>query len=110
MKLLFDHNLSRHLVRSLADVFPDSTHVSLVGLERADDAIVWDYAAKHGYTIVSKDTDFHQRSFLLGHPPKVVWLRIGNSSTRDIERLLRRYAGDMISFEHDRDVALLVLS
>ncbi len=37
MKLLFDHNLSRHLVRDLADLFADSTHVSLIGLERADD-------------------------------------------------------------------------
>ena len=97
-------------MRDLADLFADSTHVSLIGLERADDGIVWDYAATHGYTIVSKDTDFHQRSFLLGYPPKVVWLRIGNCSTPAIEGILRRYAVDILSFEHDRDVALLVLS
>jgi predicted nuclease of predicted toxin-antitoxin system len=33
---------------------------------------------------VSKDTDFHQRSFLFGGPPKVVWIRLGNCSTEDI--------------------------
>ncbi|MFN2406960.1 MAG: hypothetical protein ABR594_12965 [Pyrinomonadaceae bacterium] len=27
---------------------------------------------------MSKDSDMHQRSFLLGAPPKVVWVRLGN--------------------------------
>jgi predicted nuclease of predicted toxin-antitoxin system len=25
--------------------------------------------------IVSKDSDMHQRSFVFGHPPKVIWVR-----------------------------------
>ena len=35
-------------------------------------------------TIVSKDADFHQRSFLFGHPPKVIWVS-RNCLTSDIE-------------------------
>lgn len=42
------------------------------GLQAADDDVVWTYAAEHGFVIASKDTDFHQRSFVLGHPPKVL--------------------------------------
>ena len=37
MKLLFDQNLSPKLVHRLADLFPDSSHVQLVGLDRAGD-------------------------------------------------------------------------
>lgn len=40
MKLLFDQNLSRHLVGHLRDVFPDSAHVALLGLAEATDAEV----------------------------------------------------------------------
>jgi predicted nuclease of predicted toxin-antitoxin system len=66
VKLLFDQNLSRYLVESLAAEFPDSIHVHKVGLDRASDQAVWDYAKVNGFAIVSKDSDFHQRSFLLG--------------------------------------------
>ena len=37
MRLLFDHNLSPKLVRRLADLYPDSTHVTDAGLDRATD-------------------------------------------------------------------------
>jgi predicted nuclease of predicted toxin-antitoxin system len=46
MRLLFNQNLSVRLVRSLTDVYPGSSHVSLVGLDRASDAEVFDYFAE----------------------------------------------------------------
>ena len=75
MRLLFDQNLSHRLLQRLADVYPDSRHVRDVGLARAADDLVWMHARDNGLTIVSKDADFHQRSFLFGAPPKVIWLR-----------------------------------
>lgn len=89
MKLLFDANISRALVDRLADEFPGSTHVSLVALEKASDREVWEFAAERDFVIVSKDEDFHQMAFLNGPPPRVVWVRLGNCSTDDIERSLR---------------------
>jgi predicted nuclease of predicted toxin-antitoxin system len=53
-------------------VYPDSQHVREVGLSEATDEAVWRHAVEQGLTIVTKDADFHQRSFLFGHPPKVV--------------------------------------
>ena len=85
MKLLFDQNLSHKLALRLADLFPDSEHVRSVGLKTAIDTVVWDYAKNNGLMIVSKDSDFHQMSFLYGFPPKVVWVRLGNCSTTDVE-------------------------
>ena len=67
MKLLFDENLSPRLPRALADLYPDSAHVHECGLGSADDARIWDYAKQNGFTIVSKDSDFQDRSVLHGH-------------------------------------------
>ncbi len=109
MKLLFDENLSPNLVRALLDIYPGSVHVRDVGLQSANDNAVWDYAADHGLTIVSKDEDFHQRSLLAGPPPKVVWIRRGNCSTSDIEAVLRVHHADLLDFERDEQGAFLAL-
>ncbi len=61
MKLLFDENLSPKLPRLLADRFPGSNHVRDCGLRGAPDEQIWEYARDHGYTIVSKDSDFYPR-------------------------------------------------
>lgn len=70
MKLLFDQNLSHRLIESLQKEYPDSRHVREVGLQEASDAVVWQYAAQQGFAIVTKDADFHQRSFLSVTRPK----------------------------------------
>ena len=110
MKLLFDQNLSHRLAWALSDTFPGSQHVRDVGLNAADDHAVWDYARRHGFGIVSKDADFHQRSFLLGHPPKVIWVRLGNCSTAEVERLLRTSANTIEAFGADPEAAFMSLS
>lgn len=109
MKLLFDHNLSYRLIRSLQREYPDSQHVREVGLSEATDEAVWRHAVEQGLTIVTKDADFHQRSFLFGHPPKVVWVRCGNASTAVIERLLRDRHIDLIQFSTNAEGAVLII-
>ena len=71
MKLLLDENLSDAIVSRIEDLFPESTHVKAVGLNQSDDSIILDWAKQHGFSIVSKDTDFYQRSIAFGHPPKL---------------------------------------
>ena len=109
MKLLFDQNLSHRLVNTLASEFPESTHVRDVGLEKALDGAVWEYAKANGFVIVSKDSDFHQRSFLFGHPPKVVWLRRGKCSTAMIEAMLREHRDDLVKFAESEQGSFLAL-
>lgn len=110
MKLLFDENLSYKLASLLADLFPDSLHVRDAGLKAADDHLVWQYAQDHALVLVSKDADMHQRSLVFGHPPKIIWVRLGNCSTLNVEELLRRHANAITAFYEDDFAAFLSLS
>ena len=47
-----------------------------VGLKAADDTVVWEYAKDNELIIVSKDVDMHDRRFIFGYPPKVIWVRL----------------------------------
>ena len=110
MRLLLDENLPARLVSSLSDAFPDSKHVSDVGLSSSPDEEVWRFASEGGFTLVSKDSDFQQLSFLRGFPPKVVWIRRGNCSVRDIEALLLASVSVIERFLSDKDASVLLLS
>jgi predicted nuclease of predicted toxin-antitoxin system len=110
VKLLLDENLSHTLVERLADLFPESTHVRNIGLETADDGTVWKYAIENGFVLISKDADMHDRSLLYGFPPKVIWIRLGNCSTNDVENLLRRETKLVGRFFEDEVASFLVLS
>lgn len=110
MKLLFDENLSPKLVLLLTDLFPNSLHVRDVGLNAADDPVVWEYAKDNNLMLVSKDSDMHQRSFVFGPPPKVVWVRLGNCSTSDVVTLLRKHIKALEVFEASEFASFLILS
>ena len=99
MRLLFDQNLSPSLPHILRDLFPGSVHLREVSLQEADDSIVWNYAKTHGFVIVSKDSDFQQRSLLYGAPPKFVWLRLGNCSVAESAELLRKHSVSLHTFD-----------
>jgi predicted nuclease of predicted toxin-antitoxin system len=107
MKLLFDQNLSFKLCQRLADLFPESGQVRLLGLAEADDGAVWQYAKAGGFTLVSQDSDFADMATLLGAPPKVIWLRHGNQPTAVIEQLLRDRTDVIAAFERDSAAACL---
>lgn len=110
MKLLFDNNLSPRLITRLADVFPDATHVGRLGMQRASDEDVWAFAAANGFTIVSKDADFDEFVVLRGFPPKVVWLRLGNCSTADVEAALRAHRVAIEALVADEETGILVVT
>jgi predicted nuclease of predicted toxin-antitoxin system len=107
MKLLFDHNLSHRLVPRLADIFPDSTQTKLLSFNRAADAAIWEYARANGFVVVTLDKDFADLSFLRGAPPKVIWLRCGNSTVAEVEQVLRLNLHAIREFEQKQNSGLL---
>jgi predicted nuclease of predicted toxin-antitoxin system len=106
---LFDENLSSRLVRRLEAGYPDSQHVELVGLKGQSDLGLWEYAAGHGFTLISKDNDFRQLSFVRGHPPKIIWLSVGNAGTQAIADLLTEQHARVQAFHSNQGESLLVL-
>ena len=84
VKLLLDENLSNRITQRIIDLYPGSDHVKTLTLTNTDDAVIWEYAKANDFVIISKDSDFAQRSLLYGHPPKFIYLRIGNSPTSKI--------------------------
>ncbi|MEO8718772.1 MAG: DUF5615 family PIN-like protein [Burkholderiales bacterium] len=109
MKLLFDENLAPSLAASLAPLFPESAHVHSLGLGSASDEAVWQYARDRGFTIVTRDADFYERSTLAGHPPKIAWIRRGNCATREFEAILRRHAEDLRNLAENSEAGVPVL-
>ena len=90
MKLLLDQNISFRIANRIQDIFPGSGQVREVGLENSKDAQIWKFAQEIGYAIVTFDSDFYDLGLLKGVSPKVIWLRLGNTSTRNIENVLRK--------------------
>ncbi len=108
MKLLFDQNLPRRLVREFESDFPHSTHVRDLELDTATDSAIFSYAGANGFSIVSKDNDFAQLSFLRGAPPKIVWLRVGNISTAELTEFIHRNARIIQDFESANESFLVL--
>ena len=109
MKLLFDQNLSPRLVSRLAELYPNSAHVDLLGLSSVDDRVVWNYARQYSFSIVTKDSDFSDLLMVLGFPPKVIWIRRGNCSTNDIEQILRDNHSAIMQLESSEAAGILTL-
>jgi len=93
----------------LADIYAGSLHVRQVGLRDADDNVIWEYAKSHGFAIVSKDSDFQQRSLLYGSPPKFIWLRVGSCLVKTTEDLLRKHSAAIHTFNLDNTKSHLML-
>jgi predicted nuclease of predicted toxin-antitoxin system len=109
VKLLLDENLSDRLIPQILDLYPDSTHVKSHNLTHSEDGRVWEFAKTNDYVIVSKDADFHQMSLVFGHPPKVVFLRVGNCATSRILQVLRANRDLLNAFGSDEKSSVLVL-
>ena len=109
MRLLLDENLSRQLVRQLSEDFPGTAQVDEVGLRGRSDREIWDHARGNDFVLVSKDDDFRQMSFLLGAPPHVVWLSVGNAGTSAIRELLVASRDAIETFAADPEESMLIL-
>ena len=109
MKLLFDENISYRVINNIINHFPESVHTSSISKERFSDLDIWLYAKENGYTIVTYDADFYEWQQLRGFPPKIIWLRFGNSKTEIIAEVLIKNANQIQEFISDKDVGILEL-
>jgi predicted nuclease of predicted toxin-antitoxin system len=85
VRFLIYAQLPSALARFLADRGLPATHVRDVGLQSASDRTIWAYAMETGSALITKDEDFVTLRALSSAPaPAVIWIRIGNSTTRHL--------------------------
>jgi len=102
VKLLFDQNISYRVVKLVKAGFPNSTHISSIGLANATDRSIWNTAKKEGFTIVTFDQDYLEFAALRGAPPKIILIRSGNMGTLAIAHLLDKYRPRIMEFMLDQ--------
>lgn len=107
MKLLFDQNISFKVAKKIQPLFPGSKHVSDLRLEGVQDIEIWEFAKAKNFCIVTYDFDFIDLATLKGFPPKIIWLRTGNSSTEKISGRLFQDAQVITAFLLSKDAAFL---
>lgn len=107
--LLFDQNISPRLAERLVDMYPKSVHVYELGMGSATDIEIWEYAHQHDYMIVTKDADFSELGVVRGFPPKIIWVRRGNCTTKDIENILHENFNEVKMLSEDNNTGILVL-
>jgi predicted nuclease of predicted toxin-antitoxin system len=90
MKLLLDQNISFRITSKIQDLFPGSKQVRDLELENSKDSFLWNYAKENNYCIVTLDGDFYDLGLIKGSSPKVIWLRLGNTTTQNVETILRK--------------------
>ena len=92
MKFLVDAHLPRTLCALLQAAGHDALHTrGLPAQNRTPDQVINDCSLKDLRVVVSKDTDFYYSHLLHQKPWKLLLVRTGNMSTRDLKRLFEAH-------------------
>lgn len=98
MTFLIDENLSWRLKQLLEPAYGGCRHVSDCGLLTACDDQIHARALVESLALLSKDRDFKALVDQTGPPPKLVFVRLGNASTRAIAEALFQRSPEITSF------------
>lgn len=91
MKFLVDAHLPRSLCAVLAQHGHDATHtLALPAQNKTKDWVINQVSFDDQRVVISKDTDFFYSHLLQGRPWKLLLVRTGNISTRDLRALFER--------------------
>lgn len=110
MKLLLDQNISHRIIPKLIEYFPEVKQVRQLGLENIQDSFIWNYARENDYSIVSFDADFFDLSIIRGFPPKIIWLRIGNTNTNNLADVIINNTRHITDFVNEADFGCLEIN
>lgn len=107
--LLLDNNLSPKICRTLASSYSKVQHVMDIGLDSESDSKIWEFVKQQSGAIVTKDADFFHLLNRYGHPPKVIWIRRGNTTTQHLIQLLEDKYSTIQQFLANPNLGLLEL-
>jgi len=97
MKFLVDAHLPPGLCGLLRAAGHDAVHTrELPTQNRTTDQVINDLSLKQQRVVISKDTDFYYSHLLQQKPWKLLLVRTGNMSTRDLKRLFEAHLPSII--------------
>jgi predicted nuclease of predicted toxin-antitoxin system len=107
MVLWIDAQLSPELAHWLTSTFGvQATAVRDLGLREAEDTRIFTAARNADAVVLTKDADFPNLLARLGAPPRVIWLRCGNTSNAMLRTLLVRMWPDITAALDRGDVLI----
>jgi predicted nuclease of predicted toxin-antitoxin system len=108
MKLLLDANISWRSCSFFTENFGECVHVNKTTLPRpAVDIEIWQFAKENRYTIVTQDTDFLNFLETKGFPPKVILVKTGNISRKQMEAILLQAKASIFELHNNDEYGLL---
>jgi predicted nuclease of predicted toxin-antitoxin system len=108
--LLLDENISHKLISKLSSNFNGIKHIKDFVAIGTDDNTIWEIAKKNSLTIVTFDSDYEDILSINGFPPKIIWLRFGNTSSNTIVTTLLHHSTTIISFLHNNNLGILEIN
>jgi predicted nuclease of predicted toxin-antitoxin system len=98
MKFLVDAHLPPGLCALLQAAGHEAVHTrQLPAQNQATDTFINDLSLREERVVVSKDTDFYYSHLLQRKPWKLLLIRTGNMSTRDLKRLMQVHLPEVIA-------------
>lgn len=106
MKFLVDQNISFRIIKALQPTF-EIEHINDLTLKDKSDKEIWEFAKTNEYCIVTFDGDFYDFSLVWGHPPKIVWIRTYNQTTKNVVALITNHQQAIYDFSLNKGLACL---
>lgn len=110
MRFLFDQNISHRILKLIPKEYSESTTIKNEGLINASDKEIWEFARSNEYIIVTQDSYFKDLNSLYGFPPKIIWIRTGNTETQSIVNILIDYSDEIRTFINDNQYGCFEIS
>jgi predicted nuclease of predicted toxin-antitoxin system len=89
MKIVIDQNISHRLILLISSYFDEVQHVKTLGWLNDSDTAIFKKAKQYPFdAILTLDEDFERILLQFGIPPKVIRLRIGNTTTAQTASIL----------------------
>lgn len=110
VRFLLDANLSHATADYLTTLGYEAITVAHLHLEHADDETIVEYAAQHGYILVTLDLDFGYLFRILSpHQVGIVILRLENQTIESINDALQRLLTKQVFDDIKNQQALIVV-
>jgi predicted nuclease of predicted toxin-antitoxin system len=97
MRFLVDAQLPPALAVWIVNKGHEATAVRDIGLQTSPDAAIWEHARTSDAIIVTKDEDFAQLAAVRPPPPRVLWIRLGNTTNANLIRTLEAHWPSLIA-------------